>query len=264
MSNDINRYFQIILEAENKTKTKTADPSTVSTDWDQVLNPSSDNITKLDTPNTDSETSNSKTTPKLRQADQASTLRATANITPSDHMRDLLNRMQIDPEQDAADDPGYPNTEVTAATLPAVVSKEMQAVGSQAPEFHQVANLPGNMSSAIRSLGRKLFAAMTTTPTDQIYMIGNVMGQGPNSSQEINAVTAWIKNTGQRRSSGDIDFERSIPGYRADIQQYTAGGIRWLLVSDEFGRYIYSWPESQSIDIKNTKSLAQTSRALLR
>jgi hypothetical protein len=42
------------------------------------------------------------------------------------------------------------------------------------------------------------------------------------------------------------------------IPQYTAAGIRWLLVRDEFGNYIYSWPEQDSRDAQNTRELDHT------
>ena len=44
----------------------------------------------------------------------------------------------------------------------------------------------------------------------------------------------------------------------ADIKQYSAGGIRWLMVRDEFGNYIYSWPENDSIDANNRAELGHS------
>lgn len=73
--------------------------------------------------------------------------------------------------------------------------------------------------------GRQLFGSMTKTPTDKIIMIGNVMGQGPNTNREINAVANWLRNRGQEVSGGDIDFENFIPGYQADIKMYQAGQL---------------------------------------
>lgn len=206
--------------------------------------------------------------PERRAVGQQSTLRATSGVA-NDDMARMLSRMR-DIEADA-DDPGYPQEptmdiaqRVTTDNLPAVAGANLQAAGVQNPDWHKVANLPGNMQQAIRTLGRRLFRSMTTTPTDQIHMIANLGGRGPNTAQEVNAVTNWVAEHGQEIGPGEIDFDQTIPGYSADIHQYTAGGIRWLLVQDQFGRYIYSWPESDSVDTENTAQLTQRRTALPR
>lgn len=192
------------------------------------------------------------TTPDLKKASQSDTLRATAGITPNERMRDLLSRMRdidVDPT-----DAGYPieepttelSTQVNTENLPTVANNALRAVGTVTPTFHQVANLPGNMSRGIRTMGKQLFRMFTTTPTEDVYMIGNVMGMGPNNSREMNAVAGYLRQKGQNMGVGDLDFDQIIPGYNADVSQYKANGIRWLLVRDEFGDYIYAWPENTS------------------
>jgi hypothetical protein len=195
-----------------------------------------------------------------KKVGQSDTQRATSNITPSDQMRDMMSRMR-DIEADDSEYPDseppetLPSTRVNTDNLPAIAGEKLVAAGVQEPDFHQVANLPGNMSRAIRTLGKALFRSFTRTPTEDIYMIGNVGGQGPNTNQEINAVAGWLRDEGDEVSTGDIDFDTSIPGYQADIRQYRAAGIRWLVVMDEFGKYIYSWPEKDSLDAENTPEL---------
>ena len=208
--------------------------------------------------------------PRTNRASQSRTQQATGNIN-NPGMRDMLNRLR-DIEADP-DDPGYPDPDeanqvahrVDTANLPAVAGQALTAGGVQNPEFHQVANLPGNMSRAIRTLGRHLFASMTRTPTDRIWMIANLDGQGPNTPQEVNAVAGWLRDNGEDLGDGDIDFAQSMPGYTADIHQYSASGIRWLLVHDQFGHYIYSWPENESTDNRNAPQLgsARPHRSLL-
>lgn len=206
--------------------------------------------------------------PERKVASQQSTLGATQGVA-NDDMARMLSRMR-DIEADA-DDPGYPEEptlditqRVTTNNLPAVAGATLQSAGVQNPNWHKVANLPGNMLQAIRTLGRRLFRSLTQTPTDEIYMIANLGGRGPNTHQEVNAVANWILNHGQELGPGEIDFDQIIPGYSADIHQYSAGGIRWLLVQDQFGNYIYSWPESDSLDPKNTASLSQRRTSLPR
>lgn len=203
-------------------------------------------------------------TPAIRKSSQANTMAKTSGLS-TPRMSDLLSRMR-DIEGDADDDwAGFDepedntavSTEVNTENLPAVAGQKLQAAGVQEPEFHKVSNLPGNMQRAIRTLGKQLFRSMTRTPTEDIWMIANLGGRGPNSPAEVNAVAAWVRKNGDDLGPGDIDFDTSIPDYRANIHQYTAGGIRWLLVQDEFGNYIYSWPENQSVNPQNTPELGQ-------
>lgn len=199
--------------------------------------------------------------PRGRTASQRDTQRASSSVRPTDDMRDMLNRMR-DIETDDQDD-GYPEpemgtdltTDVNTSNLPAVAGQALQAAGTSNPDWHKVSNLPGNMSRAIRTLGRQLFRSFTSTDTGNIQMIGNVNGQGPNTTAEVNAVANWLRSNGDEISTGDIDFDNSIPDYTADIKQYSAAGIRWLLVRDQFGNYIYTWPEQESIQQANQPRL---------
>jgi hypothetical protein len=202
--------------------------------------------------------------PTMRRATAASTRRATGSIHASDQMRDMLSRMrdiEIDPDLAPYpdDEPTLDiSTQVNTENLPAVAGEALQAAGVTSPEFHQVARLPGNMSQMIRQLGKVLFGSMTNTATEDIYMIGNLGGQGPNTRQEVNAVANWVRNHGDDLGPGDIDFDRVMPGYAAQTQQYVAAGVRWLLVKDFAGEYIYAWPESDS---KTPSSQAQLDNA---
>ena len=202
--------------------------------------------------------------PTMRRASAANTRRATGSVHASDQMRDMLSRMrdiEIDPDLAPypVDEPTLDiSTEVNTENLPAVAGEALQAAGVTSPEFHQVARLPGNMSRMIRQLGKVLFGSMTDTPTEDIYMIGNLGGQGPNTRQEVNAVANWVRNHGDDLGPGDIDFEAVMPGYSAQTQQYVAAGVRWLLVKDFAGEYIYAWPESDS---KTPSSQAQVGNA---
>lgn len=188
----------------------------------------------------------------LKRASAADTRAATSNITPTDDMRDLLSRINV--PDDGYEDDIYVDDEidepVTVENLPAMISREIAMTDPNTvnPDWHTVANLPGNMSRAIRTLGRALFSAFTRTPTQDITMIGNLGGQGPNSARDVRAVTAWIREHGRDVDTANIDFDASIPGYSADIKQYAAGGVRFMVVRDQFGEYVYAWPEQDSLD----------------
>jgi hypothetical protein len=219
-------------------------------------------------PNVNKQSNNSSKPIDVKKASQSQTLRKTSAITPTDDMRNILSNLrdiESDHEVDAYPEPEpemLPSVDVNTKNLPAVASSALLSAGEQQPEFHQVANLPGNMSSAIRKLGKVLFSQFTRTPTEQIWMIGNVMGQGPNTTDEVKAVANYAKKHGKYISDGDIDFSNIMPGYVADIAQYSAGGIRWFIVQDQFGQYIYSWPEHSSLD--QAESLPATGKKRIR
>ena len=189
----------------------------------------------------------------IRKASQKTTLDKTAGIS-SPEMGDMLSRLrniEVDPDLEPYNiEPpeDLPSVEVNTQNLPAVAGQAIQAAGMQNPEFHQVANLPGNMSDMIRQLGKSLFGALTVTPTKRIYVVANLGGQGPNTSQEVNAVAGFLKKEGKDLGPGDVDFDNVMPGYKADTHMFSAAGIRWMLVKDFAGQYIYCWPEADSHD----------------
>jgi hypothetical protein len=191
----------------------------------------------------------------IKKASQTDTLKATGKIAPTDDMRDMLSRMRdidIDPDLAGYPEPEPPETlpsvEVNTKNLPAVAGQALQAAGVQNPDFHQVANLPGNMADQIRQLGKSLFGALTMTPTKRIHVVANLGGQGPNTNQEVQAVAGFLKEHGEDLGPGDIDFDNVMPGYSAQTHMFNAAGIRWMLVKDFAGAYIYCWPEEDSVD----------------
>jgi hypothetical protein len=189
----------------------------------------------------------------IRKASQQRTLDKTAGIS-SPEMGDMLSRLrniEVDPDlapYDMDEPETLPSVDVNTKNLPAVAGQAIQAAGMQNPEFHQVANLPGNMSDQIRQLGKSLFGSLTMTPTKRIYVVANLGGQGPNTNQEVQAVAGFLKKEGKDLGPGNVDFDNVMPGYKADTHMFSAAGIRWMLVKDFAGEYIYCWPESDSHD----------------
>lgn len=263
---NLKRYIQMILEAESKDspnperKTKTRTRSNLGTDFglgaqqDQPLAPIS--------PQTDrGERAREEPKPKLKVASQQQTQQRTRGLATPD-MADMLGRLrniEISPDLEAYPEPEEPETlpsvEVKTKNLPAVASQALMATGMESPDFHRVANLPGNMSMAIRQLGKSLFGSLTRTPTKDIHVVANLGGQGPNTTREVNAVAGYLKKHGTNLGPGEIDFDQVMPGYRAQTNLFSAAGIRWMLVRDDFGSYIYCWPESDSLDQDNTRRL---------
>jgi hypothetical protein len=251
-----------VSEEEKKTKTKDQEADTDWSGLDDLFKPRDDQpLARINDDPRDQEPEQDRDSRK--KASQRDTLRATTNITPTDRMRDMLSRIRDIEADDETEYPApeepetLPSTRVNTENLPAIAGERLQAAGVQDPDFHKVANLPGNMSRAIRTLGKALFREFTRTPTEDVWMIGNLGGQGPNTNAEVNAVAGFLRDQGESVSTGDIDFDSSIPGYTADIRQYSAGGIRWLVVMDEFGKYIYTWPEGDSVQSRAADRLDQ-------
>lgn len=257
----------IVNEADKKKQTKTKtdqpglDPNMFTPRMDQPLarqEPEQPKNQQTDQPR------------DLRRASAQRTRQATSSITPTDQMSNMLGRLrniEIDPNLEPYPDTEpetMPSVDVNTRNLPAVASANLQAAGSQSPEFHQVAALPGNMAAMVRQLGRNLFGSLTATPTNRIHVVANLGGQGPNTTQEVNAVAGYLRDHGKDLGPGDVDFNQVMPGYQADTHMYSAGGIRWMLVKDFAGQYIYCWPETDSVDYDPQKKLSQDSQKKLR
>jgi hypothetical protein len=191
-----------------------------------------------------------KSVPDLKRASAAKTATATAHITPTDAMRDTLAKLDRSKFPAGTDDAEHiPEPPTTPQNLPSVISREIATTGGTVtPEWHTVSNLPGNVDRAIRMLGKRLFGAFTRTPTKDIIMIGNLGGSGPNTEEEVRSVANWVVKNGRLVDDAEIDFSDVMPGYKAQTRHYSTGSVRFQLVKDDHGTYIYAWPESDSLD----------------
>lgn len=215
--------------------------------------------------------------PELKKSSAADTRAKAAQVTPTDDMRAMLNRMQdIDTSDEIDDDeaarragrganldageirrviPEYPNLPATIRNDLATVNQELDASGAVYPEWHTIANLPGYMSRAIRAMGRGSFKMFTNTPLEEIVTIANVNGQGPNSDRELNAVAGWLKAHGEDMGDVDIDYSRVMPGYNPKVKEYRLGDTRFHFVMDNFGKYIYAYPEKDAVSYGSENKL---------
>jgi hypothetical protein len=220
-------------------------------------------------------------------------------LNPNDQMRDYLGRIdQLNIGQDEipdaeleprANNPEYgePEVPVEPNTLPDILHREVTVPGGEI-EWHQVRNLPGYMKNAVRVIGRQHFGQLTRTPIEDItviahlnqpgmqQMIGHRGGpggfnpQGPGagadnftSMAEMQQVGRWLENNAQRLGDPGVEHP-NIPGYRAEIREYSAMGVRFHVVRDFMdnnlmGYYIYAWPEADS---RNNNRGANDNRAI--
>lgn len=255
------------------------DPRTIDID---IAQDKTDQVptVRADEPKSSSDKEKTSSTDKIElgRSSAADTRAKTAQITPSDDMRAMLNRMQdIDTSDEIDDDeaarragrmtpnmdageirrviPEYPNLPTTVRNDLAVVNQELDASGMVYPEWHTIANLPGYMSRAIRAMGRGSFKMFTNTPLEEIVTIANVNRQGPNSDRELNAVAGWLKANGEDMGEVDIDYSRVMPGYKPKVKEYRLGDTRFHFVMDQFGKYIYAYPEKDAVSYDNGDKL---------
>lgn len=200
--------------------------------------------------------------PSMPRASGDTTRARTGAMRPSDQMRDMLGRIdqnqndEIDDAEAARraglgqrDEPREPRNEidrVRPADVPTVLNNQLRAAGEQMPEWHTINNLPGYMQRAIRGMGRQMFSMMTRTPLEQIMTIANVDGQGPNTDAEMRAVANYLMRNGEDLGAVEVSHGRAIPGYEPDVREFSAMGLRFHVVRDPMGQYIYAYPEQDA------------------
>lgn len=183
-----------------------------------------------------------RTASREQTAEKASRVRlpGQASSLIQDLMRNVPDNYEDPDPQMALDQP------VTPATLPAVISNSMVAAGMITPEWHMVSNLPGYLQRPIRQLGRAVFNQYTDTPVEQIQVLADLNGSGPNDARELNALGKWVVDNGAPVTDGEIDFAGSMPGYKAQVKIFNVGDAQVMLVKDAMGNYAYAWPTSQA------------------
>ncbi len=193
-----------------------------------------------------------KAAPKLKVGSRADAARKTAGMQMTPDMARMLGGLNIPDDQLEPEPPSQavvPHEPVTLANVPATISREIEMSDPSMvnPTFLRVADLPGNMNRAILTLGKSLFRSFTKTPTKDIVMIGNMGGMGPHSTKEVRSVANWVADNGREVDTAHMDFGPTMPGYEADVKQFSTAGVRFMLVRDQFGDYIYGWPEGDSV-----------------
>lgn len=143
--------------------------------------------------------------------------------------------------------------DTTTANLPKIISTalallktDVAKIDEKGIAWHDVKHLPGSMSSAIRSIGRSVFAPFTKTPIENIQVIAN-LGGGPNTKDEMAFYGTVIKKHGTRDRDLEIEFQDHIPNYQADVVIYHWLGYTFFIVKDFAGVYIYSWSSKDNV-----------------
>ena len=226
-------------------------------DLGKMFEPKADQpIAKVEPPKGKTDEPKAAAEPEIKKASAAKTAAAMGRVTPTDQMRDMLGRINV-PDELIAQEPELPTdtdeiepVPPPPANVPAVISRAIMADDPNAvdPEFHQVKNLPGYMSRAIRAMGRETFRQYTDLPLEDVSVIAHMGGQGPNSERELTTVAQWLKHNAKKIDRAEMDYGQTIPGYTARTAMYSTHGMRFLVVQDFAGGYIYAWPEGSAGD----------------
>ena len=189
--------------------------------------------------------------PAMPTASASDTRRATSGIRPDAEMMGWLGRINraaggTEPELPRPQDQENAIVPRNASDVPAIISSAMQATGMQSPKWHTINNLPGYRQPNVRGMGRSIFSMFTSTPLEQIKTIANVQGQGPNTEAEMSAVGNWLMQNAEDMGDVQLDHGEAIPGYRPKVKEYSINGVRFHVVRDSMGQYIYAYPDADS------------------
>jgi len=203
--------------------------------------------------------SNKPKSVNLKQAGSQRTRQAVSGVQMDQRSNDLLGQLDQSGLEDdrpmrqranmamGEPKPKPPGTDVAVRGQDIATRNTDVSTEGAEPNWHKIEDLPGYMKSAVRAIGRKVFAPMTNTDIEDVDIIANLNGSGPNDDEELRQVGAYLRRNGQRQAEAEMDFNQTVlQGYKADIQIWTAADREFLTVKDHAGHYIYSWPIEDS------------------
>ena len=136
---------------------------------------------------------------------------------------------------------------VHPSDIPRIVAREVEARDPISVDMRTVKQLPKEIRSPVRALSRHLFGVLTNTNINDVQVVAHIKGKGPNSIEEFNAVYKWLDLSGQQDHTLIKDLQKHIHG----LKMYNTDGITHLVVRNNAGHYVFSWP---SLDNKITES----------
>lgn len=233
---------QLIVEAKRPTKTRTAG----EVDLDSIFG-SPRKVNPL-APSGEPQSPDVSRSPELKRAGRSATQRAAAGVRLDPRSQELLGNLEASGLQDDREvRPRRPGTELARQSRDLATRSTDISTEQGEPSWHKIEDLPGYMKSAIRAMGRQIFSPLTNTDIEDIDVIANLGGSGPNADEELRVVGSYLRRNGTRDVQAEMDFNQTVlRGYKADIQLWKAGGREYLTVKDHAGHYIYSWPEEDS------------------
>lgn len=136
--------------------------------------------------------------------------------------------------------------------LPAVVKQDLITdAGRIIPQWHVVRNLPAYLLEPIRIIGRQALNSFTRTDIEEIVMNSTLS----NAEEEVRGLMKWITENGtyirqpekELMTFAGLFDHMDAEAYEANVKLFQVASQDFLLIRDNFGHYIYSWPTKDRV-----------------
>lgn len=254
-----NKWGEFISEAETKTKTKS-----------KVDN-------KIFQGTKDSQVQTTKKSEPVKAPD-ASTRKRTQNVTlkKAVPMPDIAHIDKMIGKSDMDDDWGdleMNAPQLAQQTTPALgqdsdtdtTDLAVNAPSKQETEIAQrihdiewvnMLDLPGNMSQTIRNLGRRVFAAFGEQDFEFIDVVSSIT----HDEEDLDVISGLVRQFGEPvQKDALIDFQDTIPGYKAHAGVWTFGTQYYMFIKDAMGEYIYTWDNRTTNKLQHMEPMGKDS-----
>jgi len=156
---------------------------------------------------------------------------------------------------------------VRPGVMPAIRTQQVpMPAGARQPEWVAVKHTPLFNEAVVQAMGAMVFADYTTAPVGEIVCLSTLT----HDETTVKAVAAWAMKEGAGRDESTIRADADIAqqvgrrfgmnidgrvqqhvdeglrGYEARIVTVAARGMRYLIMKDFAGTYVYGWPDSLS------------------
>ena len=110
-------------------------------------------------------------------------------------------------------------------------------------EWNNLTKLPGSSMEIIRKLGTHVFHAFGDMEFHEIDNIASFT----HNEEDLDIVAGVVRQMGEVVvSDAEIDFNKSIPGYKAHAGVHKLGDQYYMFVKDNHGEYIYTWKNKKT------------------
>lgn len=95
-------------------------------------------------------------------------------------------------------------------------------------------------------------------PVEEINLLFNMGGNGPNKDFEIEAMEKWISKNAVQIPTDTLDFSQAFPDYTPVVRTYQNNHNTFIFVAEKFGsticKYIYTLPVGRGIYLENKQN----------
>jgi hypothetical protein len=123
-------------------------------------------------------------------------------------------------------------------------------------EWTNILTLPGNYVQVIRNLGRRVFAAFGEQDFEFIDVVSSIT----HDEEDLDVISGLVRQFGVPvQKDMLIDFQDTIPGYKAHAGVWTFGTQYYMFIKDEMGEYIYTWDNRTTNKLQHVEPMGKNS-----